>query len=357
METEDDETPLLLKVDKPLNRLLTSIACDKGPTSPLGMLATDLGTYNAEFAQFLSNAAYSNEACASDWWVWSSSLTHRLHLKVCNAQAARLTLTESILRLSGQITRDLQVLCVEILKTFCAVLCKKPMAQLFLCYPRFRSVIQTVFNFVASCNSNAKIAASREELLEKNDMILAFCYAVASEFFRDLRKCKLLENALLARSPEAFDALMKNKDRIDPSALQKYEVFLSYTSIEDIEDILASRDGCELESVMTCRALSGSPFEKADYLCILEVIFHKSTLNFYSNYREKYKPCMSTLGLFVDWRSHRTDESLDGFVERQQVLLREEISKHQERVSRWNRVGDAAPVHCRIASWESTASA
>lgn len=67
VDSDDDETPLLLKVEKPLNKLLISIACDKGPAAPLGMLATDLGTYNAEFAQFLSNAAYSNEACATDW--------------------------------------------------------------------------------------------------------------------------------------------------------------------------------------------------------------------------------------------------------------------------------------------------
>lgn len=270
------------------------------------------------------------------------ALRRRLHLKLCNAQAVRLALAESILRMSGQITRDLQMLCVGILKAFCTLLCKKPMAQLFLCYPRFRPVIQAVFGFVASCGNNAKAAASCEELLEKNDMILTFCYAVASEFFRDVRKSKLLENALLTRKPEAFDTLMKNKDRIDSTAFQKYEVFLSCTTSDDIEEIMASRDGCAPPEPLTRRALSGTPFEKADYLCVLEVIFHKSTLNFYSNFREKYKPCAGTLGLFVDRRSHRTDESLESFMERQQVLLREEIAKYQERVGRWNRVAACA---------------
>ena len=65
--TEEDETPLLLTVGKPLNRLLAPIACDKSPAAPLSMLATDLGTYNAEFTQFLANTTYSDEACASDW--------------------------------------------------------------------------------------------------------------------------------------------------------------------------------------------------------------------------------------------------------------------------------------------------
>ena len=65
--TEEDDTPLLLKVGKPLNRLLAPIACDKSPAAPLSMLATDLGTYNAEFTQFLANTTYSDEVCASDW--------------------------------------------------------------------------------------------------------------------------------------------------------------------------------------------------------------------------------------------------------------------------------------------------
>ena len=65
--TEEDETPLLLKVGKPLNRLLAPIACDKSPAAPLIMLATALGTYNAELTQLLANTTYSDEACASDW--------------------------------------------------------------------------------------------------------------------------------------------------------------------------------------------------------------------------------------------------------------------------------------------------
>lgn len=341
LDVEDDETPVYVKLDKPVNDLLPSIACDKSVSSSLSMLNTDLGSYNAEFLHFLSSTDYSDESCASDWSALACPVTSRLQLKLLNAQSVRLSLVDFILHLSERITRDLQVLCVTYIDSFCALLYKKPIAQLFSCYPHYKVVIQRIVSFFANRNSNTpKTSVIREELLSMNDDIISLCYTIAAEFFKDIRKYKVLEEALLTRKPAAFDAVTKHKDRIDPFVFQKYEIFLSRTSSEDIKDILSIHDRWARRGALTRSGLNSiSPFKHTDYICVLDVILHKGVLNFYSNYREKFEPHASALSLFVDKKNHYPDDGLQSHIDRQLVLLREEIRKYQDAVRRWNTVG------------------